>query len=68
MNGRVLIEMNSDGMKEVCFDLYCNLCKYYKNPDDKDPCDSCLEEPMNYHSHKPVRWEAGDKGQLKSRD
>ena len=43
--------------KEVYFDQYCKTCKHKELPEDKDPCDDCLNEPVNIYSHKPVKWE-----------
>lgn len=47
--------------KEVDFGLYCEKCKHYKNPEDKFPCDECLEEPARQYSHKPVKFEEADR-------
>ena len=47
---------------EVYFDQYCKTCKYEKIPQEKDPCNECLAEPINLYSHKPVKYE--DKDQL----
>lgn len=49
--------MNEDGHKEVRFDVYCPQCKHEKESDRNDPCDSCLGEPTNLFSHKPVKFE-----------
>ena len=47
--------------KEVYFDKYCHKCKFKATPETEDPCNECLAEPVNDHSHKPVRFEdAGD--------
>ena len=46
--------------KEVYFSEYCKTCKYEKVPESEDPCDECLEYPMNTYSHKPVNWEEKD--------
>lgn len=43
--------------KEVYFHEYCKTCKHEKLEEFKDPCDECLDEPMNLQSHKPVKWE-----------
>jgi hypothetical protein len=43
--------------KEVYFHLYCMKCKYYNRKDVEDPCNECLGEPFNEHSHKPVKFE-----------
>lgn len=43
--------------KEVYFDQYCKKCKYYEEPDAEDPCNECLDNPINVHSHKPVNYE-----------
>ncbi len=43
--------------KEVYFDQYCGTCKHGKKAENEQPCDKCLEEGVNVHSHKPVKWE-----------
>lgn len=43
--------------KEVNFYQYCKTCKHEKLKGRDDPCNECLEEGMNKHSHKPVNWE-----------
>ncbi len=49
--------MDNNDYKEVYFDQYCNTCKH-KDLDEKfDPCNECLDEPVNLESHKPVKWE-----------
>lgn len=47
-----------DYEKEVYFSEYCERCAYFKNGENEDPCDDCLNHPYNDDSHKPVRWEA----------
>lgn len=42
--------------KEVYFDEYCKSCKYYKLSEEEHPCDTCLENPINLYSQKPVNW------------
>jgi len=51
--------MNEDGYKEVYFDQYCKSCKHHEKKDTDEPCNECLENPINQFSHKPVKWEAG---------
>lgn len=48
--------MNYD-YKEVYFDQYCKTCKHADVDDVKDPCNECLDNPANEHSHKPVNYE-----------
>ena len=43
--------------KEVYYDKYCETCKYADVDDAKDPCNECLGEPTNLHSHKPIKYE-----------
>lgn len=43
--------------KEVEFRKYCEKCKHYEVEDVKDPCNDCLDEPVNLHSTKPVYFE-----------
>ena len=43
--------------KEVYFDNFCYLCKYKDNAEEQDPCDRCLNEPVNENSHTPLYYE-----------
>lgn len=43
-------------LKEVYFDNFCALCQYKDNEEHESPCDECLEEPVNEHSHRPVKF------------
>lgn len=45
--------------QEVYFDEYCPKCKHVDVDDTKsgEPCDECLDNPMNLYSHKPVNFE-----------
>ena len=49
--------MNQDGYKEVYFGEYCKTCEHFNKDSDQKPCCDCLNEPVNLHSHKPVKWE-----------
>lgn len=45
--------------KEVYFHMFCKKCKHWvENDEQKQPCFECLEEPVNLHSHRPVRFES----------
>ena len=46
-----------ESYKEVYFDQYCKNCKYEKLKEIDDPCDECLNNPVNLYSHKPVMYE-----------
>lgn len=46
-----------ESYKEVYFNQYCDSCKHKEKKETEDPCDDCLENPVNVYSHKPVRWE-----------
>lgn len=48
---------NNEGMKEVYFDQYCEICKHFDLSADERPCSECLSEPVNQYSHKPVKYE-----------
>lgn len=50
--------MNNGETKFVDFRRYCKTCKHSKLREDQEPCDECLEYPVNEYSHKPVKWEA----------
>lgn len=47
--------------KEVYFHEYCKTCKYKGIEYVKDPCNECLSEPVNLHSHKPVNYTPKEK-------
>lgn len=42
--------------KEVYFHQYCESCEFKDLKDHQDPCNECLDEPTNLHSHKPVNY------------
>ena len=54
--------MREDHLKEVRFDKYCESCKYKELKDILDPCNDCLDEPVNIDSEKPVYYEAKGNG------
>jgi len=43
--------------KIVDFKKYCETCKYRDLYEGEDPCNDCLDNPVNEHSRKPVYWE-----------
>ena len=47
--------------KEVYFDQYCKTCKHLAKDDLEEPCNECLDEPVNLGSHKPVKYEEDEK-------
>lgn len=48
--------------KEVDFATYCPKCKYEDVEDIKDPCNECLDYPMNENTVKPVNYIPKKKG------
>lgn len=53
--------MDSNMFKEVYFSQYCRRCKHEKNAEDEEPCDECLQNPVNEYSHKPVMFKEKEK-------
>lgn len=47
---------NESGYKEVYFDVYCSECEHEGLKDVESPCNECLENPINLHSHKPTNF------------
>lgn len=43
--------------KIVDFHKWCKSCKHEKKPEYEDPCNECLDYPVNEDSTKPVNWE-----------
>lgn len=53
--------MNEEGYKEVYFHQYCEKCKHYDTKETDEPCFSCLEDPVNAYTHRPVKYEEKEK-------
>lgn len=49
--------------KIVKFDQWCDKCLYFKcDPGQNDnPCNNCLNIPVNIDSKKPIFWKGDDK-------
>lgn len=45
----------------VDFEKYCKTCKHRDLIESKDPCNECLDNPVNYNSEKPVKYEEEEK-------
>lgn len=43
-----------DNQKEVMFCKYCDKCKYKDLLDFEEPCNTCLEIPVQISTEKPV--------------
>lgn len=46
-----------DDYKEVDFHTYCQTCKHQSKKGTDEPCNGCLDNPLNIDSCKPMRWE-----------
>ena len=44
-------------LREVNYEKYCDICKHADCPEHEDPCFECLDNPLNYYTEKPVKWE-----------
>lgn len=42
--------------KEVDFHEYCAKCKYRFREETEDPCNDCLDHPVNQNSKKPILY------------
>lgn len=51
------MEVNTDDYLIVDFMKYCKTCKHKDNPPHEEPCNECLNNPVNLHSQKPVKFE-----------
>lgn len=50
--------MNQDTYEmEVRYDLYCPICKHRPDPQEEDPCHTCLSNPVQMFSIKPCKFE-----------
>ena len=46
---------------EVDFETFCKKCEYLKTPENRPPCDECLEYPVNDGTSKPTRYKEATK-------
>lgn len=53
--------MNEPFEHEVYFYESCSKCKYKDLPGAEEPCNECLENPTNFETHKPLKFEPADK-------
>ena len=51
-----LFSMDERDLRIVCFALYCGSCAHFEKKENEEPCDDCLDHPMNEHTDKPVNW------------
>ena len=49
-----------DEYKIVDFGKYCKSCKHANKSEIEDPCFECMDEFINLHSDRPVKWEESD--------
>lgn len=40
--------MNDENLQEVYYDRYCKTCEHKKLPEEADPCDECLSNPVMF--------------------
>ena len=45
----------------VDHEKYCKTCKHKDTYECDEPCNDCLDYPMNVNSEKPLRYEADEK-------
>ncbi len=51
-----MVESYANRDKEVLFYKYCYKCKYEDCPEADEPCSTCLNQPVNEFSHKPIKF------------
>ena len=49
--------MNDINLHIADFEQYCKKCKHKDISETEDPCNDCLDEPVNENSRKPVNFE-----------
>lgn len=47
--------------QEVLYGRYCKSCKYKDKLQHEEPCNECLDTPVNLYSQKPVKYEEARK-------
>ena len=56
-----MTDIHESEYKEVYFHEYCEKCKYRTTKDVDEPCNECLDNPINLYSHKPVKFKEEEK-------
>ena len=49
--------MDIQAYKEVYYDEYCKTCKHKSVEEHDEPCNECLNESLNWNTHRPVKYE-----------
>lgn len=51
----------------VEFDKYCDICKHKecKDIEGEEPCNECLQNPVNVESRKPIYFEEKEEEEKK---
>ena len=52
-------------LKIVDFEKWCKSCIHDKEKEVDEPCNTCLMEPVNEDSRKPVYWKENEQATLK---
>lgn len=47
--------------KIVEYHKYCETCEFRYCPQDEEPCNECLSNPVNTYSKKPVKYKEDEK-------
>jgi hypothetical protein len=58
--GEVIFVDTESHYKIVNYDQFCRTCKHFKDEAFTDPCNECLNTPVNIDSRKPVYWTESD--------
>ena len=51
--------------KIVDFEKWCKSCIHENEKEVNEPCNFCLDNPVNEDSRKPVNWKGSEKVDLK---
>lgn len=52
-------------LKIVDFEKWCKSCVHCSEKEVNEPCNSCLNEPANDDSTKPILWKKNEQATLK---
>lgn len=54
-------------LKLVEYDKWCQTCQHFKECETGDPCNDCLNEPVNDDSRKPVYYKPAEEEKNQNR-
>lgn len=53
--------MNEETHEKLVNFAYCRICTYHDLTEKDEPCSTCIANPVNFESAKPIKYEQDNK-------